>query len=61
MDEKSNKPLDTGQRVRRKGRLYSIPKRMRCIFQNRPFLLAVIWMVKIVAKIARLASFFGDF
>ena len=60
MDKKSIKPLDTGLRGRRKDRWYFIRKWVRYVFRNRSFLLDVLWVMKIIMKLARISSMFDD-
>lgn len=47
-------PLDTGQRIRRKGRRRLIRKWMRRVLRNRLTLMGVLWMVKAILQLARL-------
>ena len=60
MDEKSHKPLDAGQRVRRRNRWYFICEKARRILRSRFFLLAVLWVAKATVKLVRFVSVFGD-
>ncbi len=53
MDENSIEPLDTGQRIRWKGRQRIIRKWMRRIVRNRLFLLTVLWVAKAIVKLAQ--------
>lgn len=61
MDEKSNTPLDAGQRVRRRNRWHLICEKVLRILQSRFFLLAVLWVAKTTMKLVRFVSIFGDF
>ena len=47
-------PLDTGQRIRRKGRRRFIRKWMRRGLRNRLSLMVVFWVVKATVQLARL-------
>ena len=60
MDEKFHKPLDAGQRVRRKSRWHFICEKAQRILRSRFFLLTVLWVAKATVKLVRFVSIFGD-
>lgn len=54
MENEPIEPLDTGLRIRRKGRKRLIRKWLRRFLRNRSWLLVAFWMVKAIVQLVRL-------
>ena len=60
MEREPIEPLDTGHRIRRKGRRHRIRRWLRCVLRNRLLLTTVLCVAKAIVKIVRLISYLID-